>query len=173
MEHVVTAGETLSAIAAMYGTDWQTLARINRISNPNLLRIGQRLTVPARFVTVRRGDTLSGIAARTGVSAGSLAAANGISNPDRIQVGQTLRIPSGGGARAAARPAPRPSAARPGRQRRTPSPPPPPPPAPASDNRYVRIIQISGDRQARDDLAAGLKVLVALHQCKGAYVRAL
>lgn len=43
--HTVRAGENLSVIAAQYGTTWQELARINAISNPNLIQVGQKVRV--------------------------------------------------------------------------------------------------------------------------------
>jgi LysM repeat protein len=44
--HVVRAGETLSAIAAHYGTSVAALARVNRISDPNLIVSGTKMKVP-------------------------------------------------------------------------------------------------------------------------------
>jgi LysM repeat protein len=47
----VRPGDTLSAIAARYGTDWQQLYAANRTAigpDPAYLRVGQRLTVPSR-----------------------------------------------------------------------------------------------------------------------------
>ncbi|MFC0266340.1 GH25 family lysozyme [Alloscardovia macacae] len=43
--HVVARGETLSSIAAKYGTNWQHLAQINGLNNPNLIYAGQRITI--------------------------------------------------------------------------------------------------------------------------------
>lgn len=43
--HVVKAGETLSGIAAKYGTTYQKLAAANNIANPNLIYPGQRINV--------------------------------------------------------------------------------------------------------------------------------
>jgi len=45
--HVVSAGETLSRIASRYGTSIARLARANRIKDPNLIVVGDRLRVPA------------------------------------------------------------------------------------------------------------------------------
>ena len=45
--HEVRAGETLGAIARQHGMSPQALASANRISNPDLVRIGQKLTVPS------------------------------------------------------------------------------------------------------------------------------
>jgi soluble lytic murein transglycosylase-like protein len=44
--HVVRAGETLSSIAARYGTSVNSLARANRISDPNLIVAGTKMKVP-------------------------------------------------------------------------------------------------------------------------------
>ena len=110
--HVVRSGETLNSIAAQHGVSASALARANGISNPNLIRVGQRLVIPsggkatagaapkptAKTYVVRQGDTLNAIARRLGVSASALAAANGISNPNRIVAGMVLRVPGAGGA---------------------------------------------------------------------------
>lgn len=47
--YVVRSGDTLYSIAWRYGVDYQTLARWNGLSDPNLIRVGQqiRLTAPA------------------------------------------------------------------------------------------------------------------------------
>lgn len=43
--HTVRAGETLSGIAARYGTSWQHLQEMNGIRNPHLIFTGQTLRV--------------------------------------------------------------------------------------------------------------------------------
>ena len=43
--HVVQKGETLSGIASKYGTTYQELAKLNGLSNPNLIRTGQKLRI--------------------------------------------------------------------------------------------------------------------------------
>ena len=43
--HTVKYGETLSGIATKYGTTYQHLAKINGISNPNLIHSGQRIKI--------------------------------------------------------------------------------------------------------------------------------
>ena len=45
--YVVRPGDTLSGIAQRYGVMLSTLARANRIPPPYLIRVGQRLAVPA------------------------------------------------------------------------------------------------------------------------------
>ena len=43
--HTVKRGDTLSGIAATYGTTWQTLQRMNNIRNANVISVGQRIRV--------------------------------------------------------------------------------------------------------------------------------
>ena len=44
-QHVVRYGQTLSGIAAYYGTTTSCLAQVNGIWNPNLIFVGQVLTI--------------------------------------------------------------------------------------------------------------------------------
>lgn len=108
--YVVARGDTLSGIAARFGTTVAALARANGIKNPNLIRVGQVLRVDgkpssqtggtsgASTVTVRRGDSLSKIGARVGVPWRTIASLNGIRAPWRIFPGQRLKITRGGAA---------------------------------------------------------------------------
>lgn len=106
--YTVKAGDTLSGIAAKYGTTYQKLAAYNGISNPNKISVGQKIKIPGAgssgstssgggdtVYTVKAGDTLSGIAAKYGTTYQTLAAYNGISNPNKISVGQKIKIPGG------------------------------------------------------------------------------
>ena len=93
--HIVKNGETLSGIAALYNTSYQSLASLNGLSNPNLIYVGQQLKVKGsvasnRLYTIQAGETLSGIAAKLGTSYQTLAQRNGLSNPNLIFPGQQL-----------------------------------------------------------------------------------
>lgn len=110
--HRVRSGETLSGIAARYGTSPSRLASLNGLSKRNLIRVGQNLKLPGGAVAdatagtepaprkksgsktyvVRQGDNLASIARRTGVSQGRLLAINSLDNPNRIFPGQRLRL---------------------------------------------------------------------------------
>jgi LysM repeat protein len=46
--HTVQSGETLGTIAAEYGLTTAAVASANGLANPNLIRLGQRLIIPAR-----------------------------------------------------------------------------------------------------------------------------
>ena len=43
----VKKGDTLSQIAAKYGTTYQAIAAFNGIKNPNVIRVGQKIKIPA------------------------------------------------------------------------------------------------------------------------------
>ncbi|WP_368562292.1 LysM peptidoglycan-binding domain-containing protein [Enterococcus faecalis] len=92
--HVVQYGETLSSIAYQYGTDYQTLAALNGLANPNLIYPGQVLKVngsaTSNVYTVKYGDNLSSIATKLGTTYQALAVLNGLANPNLIYPGQTL-----------------------------------------------------------------------------------
>lgn len=45
--YTVKSGDTLSAIAAKYGTTYQKLASYNGISNPNIIHVGQKIKIPS------------------------------------------------------------------------------------------------------------------------------
>ena len=94
--YTVRAGDTLSGIAAKFGTSTQNLASLNGITNPNFIRVGQKLKVngkakPARVYTVVNGDNLSTIAKRLGTSVNNLVAKNSIKNKNVIYPGQKLK----------------------------------------------------------------------------------
>lgn len=105
----VRAGDTLQSIAARHATTWQVLARINHLSNPDRIFVGQVLEMPKgkvrrrrppiarrkNCVVVRRGDTLSSIAAHVGCSWQALARANRLKNVNLIYPGEVLRVPRG------------------------------------------------------------------------------
>ena len=103
--HVVVRGENLFRIALRYGTTVEAIASANGITNPALIAVGQRLTIPGSTgqpsppttegttYAVRPGDNLFRIALRYNLNYLYLAQYNGIANPSHIYVGQVIRIP--------------------------------------------------------------------------------
>lgn len=87
--YVVRAGDTLSSIAAHYGTTVSALVQTNSLSNPSLIRIGQALTVPGGTPTGLVGDTFLGrtyaaaVVAAANVNKASL---NSMTVPSRTQM---------------------------------------------------------------------------------------
>lgn len=55
--YVVKSGDTLSGIAAKYGTTYQELAKYNNISNPNAIRVGQEIKIPGSAPSYTVGKT--------------------------------------------------------------------------------------------------------------------
>lgn len=56
--YTVKKGDTLSRIAAKYGTTYQAIAVYNGIKNPNAIRVGQKIKIPASTApaALKKGD---------------------------------------------------------------------------------------------------------------------
>ena len=109
INYVVKSGDTLSQIAARYGTTVSIIAEINNIPNVNLIYPGQVFRIPYNssggsnppsqnitYYTIKRGDTLWGISLRYGVTVNQLVSWNNIANPNLIYAGNTLVIYTNG-----------------------------------------------------------------------------
>lgn len=103
IEYTVQWGDTLTSIAASYGTTPAAIMALNGLANANMLSVGQVLRIPDQssapvgpndYVVVA-GDTLFSIAQRFGTTVEAIQRANGIINPAMISVGQRLTIPQG------------------------------------------------------------------------------
>ena len=99
--YTVRRGDTLSEIAARFGTTVNELVRLNNIADPDRIYEGDRLIIRAGTggdtYTVQRGDTLSEIAARFGTTVSELVRLNNIADRDLIYPGQVLIIRESGG----------------------------------------------------------------------------
>ena len=88
--YAVRSGDTLHSIAFAAGTDWQTLATLNRISAPYTIYPGQLLKLSASSVPVTLGmdpDVTAGVPVRTQAApdAGVLAAQPGAAPMPTVQ----------------------------------------------------------------------------------------
>ena len=96
VQYTVVSGDSLSAIAAQFNVDMWDIVRANGISDPNVINVGQVLTIPgnqsAQTYTVQSGDNLSSIATQYGTTAAVLAVKNGITDANLIYPGQVLHI---------------------------------------------------------------------------------
>lgn len=99
--YTVKRGDTLSGIAKKYGVSVQQLINANNIKNPNLIYVGQILTIPTEsnihdmnhiLYTVRRGNSLYQIARMYNTSIAQIVRLNRIKNPNLIYAGEILRI---------------------------------------------------------------------------------
>lgn len=106
--HVVKAGEYLSTIAVRNGLTSKELADANGIALTAVLRVGQKLKIPAPkpkaeqqkaapvdgdVYVVQKGDVLGTIARKHKISVSQLKKANNLKS-DVIRIGQKLVIPS-------------------------------------------------------------------------------
>jgi LysM repeat protein len=89
-------GDTLRKIAAKFNTTVDAILKVNpQIANPNLIYVGQAITIPADVSTyqVQRGDTLRIIAGKFGTTVDALLALNpNIWNANLIYAGQVIRV---------------------------------------------------------------------------------
>ncbi|MDH4270776.1 MAG: LysM peptidoglycan-binding domain-containing protein [Candidatus Aminicenantes bacterium] len=112
--HTVRKGETLSTIAARNRTSVSAIVRLNNLRSKHYLRIGQRLKIPGRGVTVtssrastntavvdsegkvqyvvRAGDTLFSIAKSFSMKLDDFIVLNGLSRESTIYPGQRLWV---------------------------------------------------------------------------------
>jgi LysM repeat protein len=116
--HLVAPGETLTQIANRYETDVATLLRLNALSDPSLIRAGQRLAIPAnvigsgagreydmapvtelgtagesRIYLAQPGDTLASVAAAFQTTTARLTEMNQRSPSALLARGEALRVP--------------------------------------------------------------------------------
>lgn len=119
--HMVSKGETLSRIALKYDVSVGSIAKVNGLRNPHLIRPGALLTIPPLVDTsaaskaasaidsdagkaaevihyiVRPGDSLWRISAKFRTSVAQLARWNELVNLDMLKPGQVLKIFISGG----------------------------------------------------------------------------
>lgn len=98
--YIVKAGDVLWKIAEMFGTTAGELARINKLENPDLIYIGQKIIInegkkDKETYIVQKGDTLWKIANKYNMSVQKLYDDNKSvigDNPDLIEIGMELVI---------------------------------------------------------------------------------
>lgn len=97
--YIVQPGDTLFSIARRFNTTVGELARINSISDPNLIYAGQLLVLPGApggtVYTIQPGDTLYRLSKGFGTTVNDILQANPGIDPNNLQVGQRINIPGG------------------------------------------------------------------------------
>lgn len=110
-QHTIKSGETLTAIANMYNTSVDEIAKNNNISNVDQIYTGENLIIGQATsttdssdtsstqtttstdgsYTVQSGDNLWTLATRFNTTVSDLASWNNIQNADQLTVGQVLK----------------------------------------------------------------------------------
>ena len=96
--YTVRQGNTLFAIAQLFGTTAMDIARYNGIVYPYTIYPGQKLRIPVeevrppKFYFVRPKDTMYTIASTYGLDVNELVAINNIEDPDTIYPGQRIQL---------------------------------------------------------------------------------
>ncbi len=127
-KYTVKAGDSLSMIAKRFNVSKADIMKLNKITNPDKIRVGQKLMLPGYVnldapapahkagtskapratggsYTVVSGDTLGGIAYRHGTTVAALKQVNSMTS-DKIHIGQKLALPKGAVAKAPVKKAP-------------------------------------------------------------------
>lgn len=91
----VRKGDTLYSISRVHEVPVRALIQENKIPEPYVIKIGQRLKIPQqRTYTVRKGDTLYSIARKFDLSVNQVARQNKIQPPYTLTPGQKLILQS-------------------------------------------------------------------------------
>ncbi|MGE3857377.1 MAG: LysM peptidoglycan-binding domain-containing protein [Dehalococcoidia bacterium] len=110
--YVVQGGDTTGRLAGLWNTSVDEIVATNGLADPNLLVVGQVLTIPrgagpsitlpvsatgggsgGGTYVVRPGDSVGALAVRWNTTSARIVAVNGLRDRNHIVVGQTLRIP--------------------------------------------------------------------------------
>lgn len=103
IRYIVQKGDTLTSIAAKYGTTWQVIYAANKKTigdNPDLIYPGQVLIIQKpsaqkdskKYYTIQKGDTLTGIARKFNTTVHWLQRVNAIENANLIYAGDRIRV---------------------------------------------------------------------------------
>lgn len=66
--YTVKSGDSLSTIAAKYGTTYQAIAAYNNISNSNLIKVGQKIKIPKSTDSVKITASILNVRAGAGMN---------------------------------------------------------------------------------------------------------
>lgn len=94
----IKRGDTLTKISKEYNISIQEIMNLNKITDPNNLKVGQDLLLPEKskkynFHTVLRGENLNTISQLYNIKKNDIVSLNSISNPNYLIVGQVLFLP--------------------------------------------------------------------------------
>ena len=99
--YTIRAGDTLSALAARFGTTVEAILAANPGLDPRNLQVARIICIPGPGAAcpggtpyaIQPGDTFFALARRFGVTLQALLAANPQADPNNLQIGQIVCIP--------------------------------------------------------------------------------
>lgn len=95
-EYIIEEGDNLTTISRKIGANLDTLVSVNKITNANRLRPGQKIVIPNRnglLYTIKKDESIEEIAERYDVSLNRVLSFNKISDPNDIEVGDDIFLP--------------------------------------------------------------------------------
>jgi murein DD-endopeptidase MepM/ murein hydrolase activator NlpD len=99
--YIVQPGDTLTGIAAMFGTSVDALVELNSIADASLVYPGAELAIPGfegvsgvlATRPIEFGETLASLSLRNGVAQDTIVRLNRVTNPGRLYVGEPVIVP--------------------------------------------------------------------------------
>lgn len=95
-EYEIKAGDNLTSLSLKIGATMDTIVSVNKISNANRLRPGDKLVIPNRnglLYTLNKNETLEDVSEKYDVSVQRIISFNRIENPDAVATGDNLFLP--------------------------------------------------------------------------------
>ena len=95
-EYIIEEGDNLTVISRKIGANLDTLVSVNKISNANRLRPGQKIIVPNRnglLYTMKKGESIEDVTERYDVSLKRVLTFNKISDASNIEAGDDIFLP--------------------------------------------------------------------------------
>lgn len=95
-EYIIEEGDNLTVISRKIGANLDTLVSVNKISNANRLRPGQKIIVPNRnglLYAIKKGESLEDVTERYDVSLKRVLTFNKISDAADIEAGDDIFLP--------------------------------------------------------------------------------
>ena len=95
-EYTIENGDNLTLISTKIGVNLDTLVSVNKISNANKLRPGQKVKIPNRnglLYTVQKGESLKEITEKYDIQLDKVLTFNKIYDKDNINIGDEIFLP--------------------------------------------------------------------------------
>ncbi|EKV56658.1 putative metalloendopeptidase-like membrane protein [Brachyspira hampsonii 30446] len=95
-EYIIEEGDNLTVISKKIGVNLDTLVSVNKMSNANRLRPGQKIVIPNRnglLYTMKKNETIEDVAERYDVSLSRILNLNKISDTSSIEEGDDIFLP--------------------------------------------------------------------------------